>query len=155
MISLMEVTTVAKVLEAQTPTIGNLKRTYGNENTMHLIAQHLTVFSLSLDIKRNLSEHNILECSMLIATEYPALTVADLNLIFRKAKLGDYGELYESLTVPRVMGWFRKYFDERCEIAGAISRQKANEHRAGERSGERQSLKSVPEALKKFMNRGL
>lgn len=43
------------------------------------------------------------------------LSFADIHVIVRNAILGVYGETYQSLTAAKVIRWFEKYADERCE----------------------------------------
>lgn len=47
--------------------------------------------------------------------------IADVHVIIKKAKRGEYGELFESLDMPKVMSWFREYFADRCALAAQVS----------------------------------
>ncbi|GAH29424.1 unnamed protein product, partial [marine sediment metagenome] len=44
-------------------------------------------------------------------------------------KKGYYGEFFHSLDGAMILGWFKKYAEERAGIAESISIQKANEQR--------------------------
>ena len=52
-----------------------------------------------------------------IVADFRALNMADVWLVFRRARSGHYGELYESLNTAKVEGWFHEYFNERCSAA--------------------------------------
>ncbi len=83
----------------------------------------------NLNLKRPLKEHQIDETANLIVSEFRHVTIADINLIFKTAKMGGYGEFYESLSIDKILTWFKDYFKERCEVAAAESRREAEAHK--------------------------
>jgi hypothetical protein len=87
----------------------------------------------SLNVKRSLSEVQIDECAMLIVQEFKNLTIADINLIFKDAKMGKYGELYESLSMAKVLGWFNDYFTKRMDESELINQRKAQSYKYPEK----------------------
>lgn len=46
-----------------------------------------------------------------------ALTMADIHLVIKDIKAGRYGKLYERLSAPDLLGWFREYYDRRLDMA--------------------------------------
>jgi hypothetical protein len=52
-----------------------------------------------------------------IVDGYPFLTEGDMQVIFRRALHGEYGEYYERLSIPKVMTWVRNYMNERVRTA--------------------------------------
>lgn len=66
------------------------------------------------------------ETAMLILESYPALTIADINLIFKKAKTGKFGPMYDRLDGQLILSWFDTYFDERCQAAANASIREAD-----------------------------
>lgn len=74
-----------------------------------------------LNLNKPLNDDQIELCAKLIAEEYYAVTFADLSLIFRRVVTGQMGELYEALSIPKILSWFAVYFDERCNAAGEMS----------------------------------
>ena len=62
-----------------------------------------------------MTEKQIDAIAMEVVSRYCALTIADVHVIFRKAKNGEFGELYESMDMPKVMKWFSDYFNDRCD----------------------------------------
>lgn len=75
-----------------------------------------------LNATRPLTEAQIDETAYLILSEYNNITIADINIIFRKAKLGEYGDLYGTLSIDKILKWFGEYFNERGNVAGEMSR---------------------------------
>lgn len=45
----------------------------------------------------------------LIIDEYPHYTMYDFKLFFKRAKLGDYGEIYGRIDGQVILSWLRKY----------------------------------------------
>ncbi len=45
----------------------------------------------------------------------------DPAFLFRRIINGQYGEFYESLSIAKVLSFFREYFDERCLAAAEDS----------------------------------
>ena len=124
-----EVTTVALALQTKSKSIALLKNEYPEEKLAALIKLQLIDLNDMLNLKRPLSETQIDTIADEIFTQYFHLTMADIYLIFRRAKTGHYGEFYESINMPKVLSWFRTYFDERCEEAARQSMDKANSYK--------------------------
>lgn len=62
----------------------------------------------------------------LILSEYPNLTIADINYVFKRAKMGQYGEFYSRLDGQMILKWLGEYFDERCCFFAERSINEAN-----------------------------
>lgn len=78
---------------------------------------HLVVLDAFLKQKEGLTAEEIELIVEEVVSKYPSLTFADIHVIFRDAKLGKYGELYNRLTCANVVKWFDNYFAKRCETA--------------------------------------
>lgn len=118
-----EITTVEKSISLKLPSIIKLKKTIGEEKMESFIKLWLIDLNNILDLRRPLRENQIDLISFYIVNDYGNLTLSDIHLIFTRAKTGFYGELYESLNMPKVLGWFRDYFEERLLTAGEMSRR--------------------------------
>lgn len=119
------------------PSLAVLRRDYGNEKIEAIIKLHLIDLCESVNLKRPLRATQIDSIAREIVAEYYALTIADVHVIFRNAKTGAYGEFYESLDMPKVMGWFRSYFAERLELAAEQSENHAHYDKGGNMTSER------------------
>ena len=111
-------------MDANTPSIGVIIRKYGIKKIEAYIKIWLINLNEVINLKRPLKEHQIDECAYLIVDGFKNITIADINIIFKKAKTGEYGELYETLSVDKILRWFNEYFNERCNVAGDMSRRK-------------------------------
>lgn len=72
-----------------------------------------------------MTPEQINECAWLIVSDFNALNIADINLIFTNAKKGRYGELYESLNMAKIISWFDVYKEQRMETAATMSQREA------------------------------
>lgn len=102
----------------QFPSLATLRKDHGSQKVETVIKLYLVELCEPVNLKRPLTERQIDTIAMEVVSRYYALTIADVHVIFRKAKNGEFGELYESMDMPKVMKWFSDYFNDRCE-AGA------------------------------------
>lgn len=59
----------------------------------------------------------------LFVEEYPKIRLTEVDLIFRSAAKGAYGPTYEKISMERIMGWAKAYFEARQKWLSA------NQHR--------------------------
>lgn len=144
---LIEVDSIPAVFNTSLPTLGEIKRTYGTKQVEAYIKLWLIELNEVLNLKRPMKAHQIDECAMLICQKYNALSIADINLIFKRVKMGEMGELFESLSIHKLMKWFANYFDERCDVAGSQSRQAHSRHTYAESKGRRASVVNLKEHM--------
>lgn len=78
-----------------------------------------------MNLGKNMNPEQMNETAYMIMDEYPFLTLADINLVFKRAKMGEYGNLYDRLDGSIIMGWFKTYFTHRLEAAEAESIRQA------------------------------
>lgn len=96
------------------PSLAVLRREYGEAKIEAIIKLHLIDLCENVNLKRPLRDRQVDGIAREIVSEFYALTIADIHVVFRQAKTGQYGEFYDSLDMPKVMGWFRQYFADRC-----------------------------------------
>jgi hypothetical protein len=90
----------------------------------------------SVNLKRPLTEHQIDEIALLILSEFNNVTLADIYLVLKNAKLGKYGSFYESLDCPKVMSWFNEYMEERISAHMNRSQTEHNQTKSASRTAE-------------------
>lgn len=106
----------------------------------------------NVNLKRPLRDAQVDNIAREIVAEYYSLTVADIHVIFRKAKTGEYGEFYESLDMPKVMSWFREYFADRCATGASMSVSSQFQDKGGNMTPERMTKHFVK--LEKQLKKG-
>jgi hypothetical protein len=133
-----QITSVSQALKAGTSSLAKIKKNIGTERVEDLIKVYLINLNEMLDLKKPLSENAMDSIAATLVTQYFSLTMVDVAYVLEKAARGEYGELYESITMPKVLKWFREYFDERCNTAEEQSRnadyEKHPNHHFRERS---------------------
>jgi len=97
----------------------------------------------------------------MIADEFNKLTLADVYLVFKRAKAGVYGELYDRIDGQIILSWFRKHLNERLEASEERSMQAADRDKYEEeqyfdnnrvrtpRTGNDNFMKNVKNAIEK------
>ncbi|MDL2315054.1 hypothetical protein LJC16_02210 [Bacteroidales bacterium OttesenSCG-928-C19] len=139
------VVTVEQALNCGSESLAKLINLYDEKKVAALLKLQLVELNEILNLKRPLSEKAIEMIAEEILSTYKALTMADVYLIFKRVRNGYYGELYESINMPKVMRWFSDYFDERCDVAERRSQQEAGQYRGygGQRVCQSRSLTAI------------
>jgi hypothetical protein len=109
--------TIENAINADAPTLGTFKREQGKEFTEGLVMAWLMHLNSILNLNKPMSEDQIEMCAIDIVNEFYALKMSDLSFLFKRIYSGVYGEFYESLSIPKVLSFFRDYFEERCSYA--------------------------------------
>lgn len=94
------------------------------KSVVALVALHIAALDKFLSLKNRLSNEALDFIAEEVVDSFGgALSFIDVDLVMRKAKRGEYGEFYERMSAPQIIGWFREYFDERLDAAEAHSIQ--------------------------------
>jgi len=104
-------------INANAPTLATFNREQGKDFTEGLVMAWLMHLNAILNLKRPMTDEAIEMCAIEVVSEFYMLKMSDLSFLFKRIYSGFYGEFYESLSIPKVMTFFREYFDERCDIA--------------------------------------
>jgi hypothetical protein len=133
------VQTIEQAIDTPSHSLSSLKKRLGDKKTEALIKVYLIELSEALNLKRPLTEFQIDEIAFEVLNEFYNLSMADIHVIFRRAKTGYYGEFYDSLNMPKVLKWFRDYFHRRCSLIEEINYNKDQSLKAS--SSDRQAIK--------------
>jgi len=117
MLALKECNTPAKCLQSNTPTLAEIRKENGEDKVLTAIEAWIVDMSEFLNISRPMNPRQIRQTAVLVLGDFYYFKVADINLLFTRAKKGQYGELYGSLDGMKVYQWFEQYDIERAEIA--------------------------------------
>jgi hypothetical protein len=109
------ITSVEKAVKSNTMAICQLTKTYDNDAVVAYLAIWITDLNNFLNVSRKMTNEQILDTAQMLVLEYRSLTIADINLIFKRIKKGDFGNMYESLDGTKLLGWFDKYSIERAD----------------------------------------
>lgn len=119
---LREINTVALSIKTPTASVVDLIKAHGPVKTIAYLKLWLTDLNEFLHLKNPLTETEITFIAEAITEDFRTTTIADINIIFRRAKKGIYGKFYERLSAPEILTWFRDYYEERSNLAGELHR---------------------------------
>lgn len=129
---------------SKAPTIAAIGNAYGDSFIRAYIMGWIVNLREFINVSNAMTDEQTRMTAAMIVTEYQNLNIADINLIFRNAKLGRYGQFYGRLDGQMILGWFDKYFEERCIAASELSISRANQARGSDRY-------ESPERLRKLI----
>lgn len=112
-----KLTTIQMAMNAEAPTLAAFQRAKGKQFTEGLVMGWLVYLNDMLNLNKPMTEDQIELCALEITEAYYTLKMSDLTYLFRKIISGTYGEFYESLTVAKMLSFFRDYFEQRCNVA--------------------------------------
>lgn len=107
---------------AGTPTLGEVVHSGGGEKMAAFVELNLASLASFCNLSGSINPGQIQTTVHMILQEFGNLTIADVNLIFRRAKMGEYGPFYGRLDGQMILSWFNQYLDERCEYFAERSR---------------------------------
>tara|TARA_R110002153_G_scaffold189041_4_gene341901 strand:+ start:9229 stop:9792 length:564 start_codon:yes stop_codon:yes gene_type:complete len=108
--------TVQSVLETTSESLSVHSNGMGEDALLALIELHIWGLNESMNLNNKLKEMQVVEIALEIFNHYYYLKMEDIFLVFRRAKMGDYGKLYSSLSMIDIFSWFSKYDAERTEL---------------------------------------
>lgn len=119
------INSIPAVFESSLPSLGQVERAYGYDFIQAYLEGWIVNLREFVNVGRKMTDLQTFETAMFILQDYKCLNIADINLIFKRAKTGYYGKLYDRLDGQIILDWFRQYFEERCSAGESISRQDA------------------------------
>lgn len=107
---------VKAAVEAGTPMLGEVVHAGGEGQMLAFIEGNIIALAVFCNLpKGSITPSQIQTTADMILAEFGNLTIADVNLVFRRAKMGEYGPFYGRLDGQMILSWFGQYLDERCE----------------------------------------
>lgn len=106
--------TIQSIIDKAIP-ICEMSRFAGMRQVAIAIDIHLTRLVGNLNLKWSLNDAQIKTIVEDLIDRYPNETIEDFILIFKKARLGEYGELIR-LDSPIIFTWIEKYLEEKYEV---------------------------------------
>lgn len=117
------------MLHSDLPSIGQIKSKYGYQFTKAYIEGWIVNLREFVNLGKDMSDEQTQETAMMIVDEYYNLNIADINFIFKNAKIGKYGKFYDRLDGQIILSWFEDHFSKRCSEAANESIQEASRHK--------------------------
>jgi len=130
-----KIKSVSDAMALDSHSIGKLQREESKNFTEGLLLGWLIYLNEILNLKNPMSETQMILASQLICEEFYMLKMSELTLLFKRIISGQYGEFYERLSIDKVLTFFRKYLEERFEIAIDQSSRNHRDQKQNERNG--------------------
>lgn len=127
-------TTALACLESKAPTIADIRNSFGHDYIQAYVEMWIVNLRMFFNVGKAMTDEQTYMTAELIVDSFYNLNIADINLVFKNAKLGKYGKIYDRLDGNIILEWFQRYFDERCEAAAERSIREAHSYRVN--SGE-------------------
>lgn len=135
-------------IESKAPTIAEIKQSFGSDYIQAYIEMWIVNLRMFFNVGKSMTDEQTYMTAELIVDEFYNLNVADINLVFKNAKLGKYGKIYDRLDGNIILEWFRRYFDDRCEAAAEKSIREAHSYRVNSGENRERLDRIIDNALK-------
>lgn len=130
--------TIQDAVKSNGSGLSKLTKDIGSDRIQALIELHIWQLNSTMNLQNKLNETQVMEIAIEIMSMYYYLTMEDIYLIFRKAKRGEWGKVYGSLSMIDVFEWFSKYDLQRTEFY--VNKNTENRHNdSSPRSSEKDS----------------
>ena len=114
---------VSDALSRQTLSLVQIKKGKGEQFLRSYISMWLIYLNEVLNLNNPLTEAQIELCAEQIMADYHHLKISELSLIFKRIVSGECGELYERISMPKIMNIFRQYDQERTDVVVTQNQQ--------------------------------
>lgn len=68
-----------------------------------------------------MTDHQVIATADMLVDEFPFMKIADIIFIFKQAKMGLFGPLYEGLDGAKIITWFHQVWNDKLDVAEADS----------------------------------
>ena len=143
---------VSDALSRNTVSLVEIKKGKGEVFLRSYISMWLIYLNEVLNLNNPLTETQIELCAEQIMADYHHLKISELSLIFKRIVSGECGELYERISMPKIMNIFRQYDQERTEVVVTQNQQAHEQFRYQENRTESYSddLDRICKKMRKF-----
>lgn len=117
----------ALAISCSAPTLGSIRRKYSEDFQIAYISVWIVNLNDFVNALRKMSPEQIEETATIIVQEYPYLNLADINLVFRRIKKGEFGQLFAEIDGMKILSWFEQYAQERMRTAADLSMSQADQ----------------------------
>lgn len=125
-----KIKTIDQARKAKVPTLAAMSRTvhngraFGKEEVVRQIVKWLIELNEMMDLNKPMTNAQILMTAQMIMEDYYYLKSTDLALFFTRIIKGQFGEMYESLSITKIMSWLAVYSEERMNMGAQESHMK-------------------------------
>ena len=134
-------------ISSNAPTLGTFIRAKGREFTEQFVIGWLIYLNDILDLKKPMSADQIQLTAIEIVNTYFYLKLSDFTLLYNRIISGVYGEFYESLSIAKVLTFFRDYNEERINKCAENSERKHKDQKSNQEFNVSKNYKRILRGL--------
>jgi hypothetical protein len=112
-----KVNTPALCIDSGIPTLATIRKQYSQDFIIAYLAMWILNLNEFINVPRKMSPEQMEETATILYQEYHFFNLADINLIFRRIKKGEFGQLFADIDGLKILSWFEKYAQERMRTA--------------------------------------
>lgn len=124
-----KVNSPALCMQSQAPTLGTIRKQYSDDFVIAYIALWIDNLNDFVNAARKMTPAQMEETAVILFQEYYYFNLADINLVFRKIKKGEFGKLFAELDGVKILSWFEEYSAERMRTAADASISISDQYR--------------------------
>lgn len=129
--------------------MAKIKKELGEKEQLIFLVKTLGEFTLQFNIGKNMNAPQILDTAKVIAQEYYFMKASELKYVLNKAKTGHYGQMYDRLDGPLILGWLNTYMHEREDTCANYQETKNIEHKKDNNEAlENEKMQEIYKSLK-------
>lgn len=129
LVAFNKVNSPALCMQSQAPTLGNIRKQYSDDFVIAYIALWIDNLNDFVNASRKMSPAQMEETAVILFQEYYYFNLADINLVFRKIKKGEFGQLFAELDGVKILYWFEAYAHDRMRTAADASESASDQYR--------------------------
>jgi len=107
--------TPAKCLNSNTPILAVMKKEIGEDKVLAILEMWIIDINEFININNKMKPNQVIETAMMLLQDFYYFKIADINLIFTKAKKGKFGNLYGVIDGSKIYQWFEQHDNERAK----------------------------------------
>jgi hypothetical protein len=100
----------------QGTTIRNLVKQMGDTTLLVALSGMILHTANYFNLTKSMNDDQAIDTASLLIDTYPHETIEDFTLMFREAKKGKYGELYNRLDGQMIFKWMGLYLEEKARF---------------------------------------
>lgn len=116
-----KVNSAALCMQSEAPSLATIRKQYSDDFVIAYIALWIDNLNDFVNASRKMSPAQMEETAVILFQEYYYFNLADINLVFRRIKKGEFGQLFAELDGVKILSWFETYSRERMRTAADAS----------------------------------
>lgn len=125
LVVLNKVNSPALCLNSGAPSLAAIRKHFSDDYIIAYIALWIDNLNDFVNANRKMTSAQMEETAVILFQEYHYLNLADINLVFRRIKKGEFGMLFSEIDGVKILGWFDLYAQERMRAAIEINQSTA------------------------------